>query len=486
VPTPPSVLQAESAPAQPSAPHKSRGRVRSFAPAAALVALALGVTGTAYVVRADPTPVTTPAYDEFADPDAPQVTTPPLAAESEPGIPLADGATASTIARLEAATTTTSSPSELALLSRLLLQQAAVTGDAETYNRAVAVLDRAVAQAPGDLAVRAQRAAARSTVHDFTGALKDAEAVLAVTPDDPGALGAAYDAAFETGRYGKAEKDLTALIALRPDAPQVLIRQARWVALHGDPAAAATLVGRARTAADNDGVVGTARASYELIAGKLALDEGRYDLAEGAYRNALAQAPGWHAALAGLGRTLAATGALTGAEAALAQAGDTVPLPDTLSALGDVRTLLGDADGAAAAYGTVDVVATLESSAQLFNRAVILSRADRGVHTAAAVRDAQAELTTRKDVYGYDALGWALLAHGQPEQAARAADRSLVLGTRDPRLLAHAGLAHAAAGHPVRAERLLSEAVSLSPEVEPVLMNRVRVTLMSLPIGAGA
>ncbi len=451
MPTPPSLLHAESAREQPVAPPKPRGRLRAFAPAAALVAIALAVTGMAYVVRADPTAVATPAYDEFADPDAPPVTTPPLPADGEPGIPLADGATASTIARLEAATTTTSSPSELALLARLLLQQAAVTGDAETYNRAVAALDRAVAQAPGDLAVRAQRAAARSTVHDFNGALKDAEAVLAVNADDPGALGAAYDAAFETGRYQKAEKDLTALMALRPDAPQVLIRQARWVALHGDPATAATLVGRARTAADQDGVVGTARASYELIAGKLALDEGRYDLAEAAYRNALVQAPGWHAALAGLGRTLAATGDLTGAEAALTQAGDTVPLPDTLSALGDVRTLLGDADGAAAAYGTVDVVATLESSAQLFNRAVILSRADRGVRTAAAVRDARAELTMRTDVYGYDALGWALLAHGEPKQAARAADRSLVLGTRDPRLLAHAGLAHAAAGHPVRA-----------------------------------
>jgi tetratricopeptide (TPR) repeat protein len=271
---------------------------------------------------------------------------------------------------------------------------------------------------------------------------------------------------------------------LAPSAPQVLVRQARWEALHGSATAAANLAARSRVEAASSGAVGTARATYDLVAGKLALDEGRYDAALGDYESALVAAPGWHAALVGLGRARAASGDLVGAEQALAQAADLVPLPDTLSALGDVRTALGDLPGAADAYGTVDVVARLDAVQQLFNRSVVLSRADRGVDTAAAVAEARSELKVRRDVYGYDALGWALLADGQVEAAARAADRSLALGTLDPRLLAHAGLAHAGAGDPTRARQLLSQAIDLSPTGDPTLMARVRAALAQLPSGA--
>jgi len=457
---------------------------RALAPAAAVVALALVVTGGAYAIRHDASDTASAPYVEDAQPDAPDVLTPPLAADTAVGISLADDAAQATIDRLEAATATSASPGQLALLARLLLQRAAVTGDAETYGRAIAALDRAVKLAPADLAVRVQRASARSTVHDFVGALKDANFVLAVKPGDPGALGAAYDATFETGQYVVAKARLDSLVQLAPMAPQVLIRQARWVALNGDSAGAANLAARARTAAAAAGAVGTARASYDLVAGKLQLDEGRYDLAIGSYESALAAAPGWHAALAGLGRAKEASGDLVGAEQALSQAADLVPLPDTLSALGDVRTALGDTQGATVAYGTVDIVARLDSVKQLFNRAVVLSRADRGTDTASAVREARAEFATRRDVYGSDALAWALLADGRAAQAVPYADQSLRLGTKDPRLLAHAGLVHAAAGDADQAHQLLSQAVALSPTVDTLLMNRVRAALAALPTGA--
>ncbi len=471
----------------PTTPAQGR-RVRDWLPGIALIVVALLVVGTAYVVRS-PSPEAARggggAYDEFEAPDAPDVTTPPLPAASAIGIPLADGNVDATIARLEQSTATTGSPGTLSLLARLLLQRAAVTGDADTYNRAISALDRGIKQAPDDLALRAQRASARVTTHDWVGARKDAAFVLAINPEDPGALGAAYDAAYETGRYAAAGRYLDTLSTLAPDRSQVLLREARWAELHGNLITSAAFATRAAAAADADGAVGTARATYDLVIGKLALDEGRYDVAVGAYQSALSAAPGWHAALAGLGAALAASGDLPGAEAALAQAGDTVPLPGTLSALGDVRTALGDKPGAADAYGTVEVVAQLESVQQLFNRTVVLSRAGRGVHTKAAVAEARAELSTRKDVYGYDALGWALLANGQPKAAVRAADASLRLGTQDPRLLAHAGLAHAAAGDRAAARTLLTEALALSPTVDPVLMDRVRAELAVLGAGTG-
>ena len=88
---------------------------------------------------------------------------------------------------------------------------------------------------------------------------------------------------------------------------------------------------------------------------------------------------------------------------------------------------------------------------------------------------------TRRDIYGEDALGWALLADGRASEAVRYADRSLRLGTQDPRLLAHAGLAHAAAGDTDRARDLLTAAVTLSPTVDPLLMSRVRAASRPCP-----
>ncbi len=475
-------MSSTLAPAPPTASSNepSSPRRRRVGAAGAAVVFAFALTGTAYLVNsrsADSAP-----YEEFPYSDAQAVDTPPEQATGPVGIALADSATQSTIERLDARASASASPGELALLARLLLQRAAVTGDADTYTRAIAALDRAVTLAPADIAVRAQRASARVTIHDFEGATQDAERVLAVNPDDPGALGASYDAAFETGDYALAERRLQRLVQLGPRSPQVLFREARWATLHGDTTAASNLTTRAQAAAIAAGAVGTSRATYELVAGKEALDEGRYSIAIGAYESALEAAPGWHSALAGLGRARAAAGDLFGAEAALAQAADLVPLPDTVSALGDVRTLLGDTAGAQVAYGTVDVVAQLEASHQRFNRAIVLSRADRGVDTAAAVKDARAELRTRHDVYGYDALGWALLADGRLQAAVRNADQSLALGTLDPKLLAHAGLAHAAVGDTGVARRLLTQAVDLSANVDPLLMARVNSTLAGLPV----
>ena len=472
------------APADPAPALVPPSRRRRVGPASAVIAFALVAVAAAYLVRGASAQVEATAYVEFPLSDAQAVVTAPEAVTGPVGIALADAAAQATLDRVAAASDLTASPGQLALQAQLLLQRAAVTGDADTYARALAGLDRAVASAPGQLDLLAARASARITTHDFAGAAADAQRVLAANPDHRGGLGAAYDAAFETGQYDDAERFLAALVRLDPASPQVLFRQARWTALGGDPAGAATIAARARAIATTAGIVGAARASYDLLVGKLALDEGRYAIALGAYESALTAAPGWHAALAGLGRARAASGDLVGAADALAASTSVVPLPETLTALGDVRTALGDTAGAEVAYGTVDVVARLESVQQLASRAIIVSRADRGVDTSAAVRDARAELRVRQDVYGYDALAWALLADGKADEAAAMADRALARGTLDPRLLLHAGLAHAAAGNGVRAIELLNQALDLSPTLDPLLTDRARTALDGLRVAS--
>ena len=50
----------------------------------------------------------------------------------------------------------------------------------------------------------------------------------------------------------------------------------------------------------------------------------------------------------------------------------------------------------------------------------------------------RAELATRKDVYGYDLLAWALQKAGRNGEARDAMTKALALGTDDPLLRHHA------------------------------------------------
>jgi tetratricopeptide (TPR) repeat protein len=270
-------------------------------------------------------------------------------------------------------------------------------------------------------------------------------------------------------------------------------RTATWVGLVGARALAAALTSAALGAGAADhleapgltsptdaGAFGAAPAFYPAFEGQLELEQGRYDSAAAFYRRALDDAPGWPVALAGLGRTEAAQGSLTDAAADLRRAVTVVPQLDYLAALGDVLAASGDQQGAQRQYATVALTGQLASlNRQLFNRQLVLFDADHGRDAARAVALARAEIAVRPDVYGWDALSWALLADGQASRAWSAARRALGQAGQDPRLLYHAGLA-AAAGEPGRARVLRHRALAISPHFDPLQVPRAQATLAGL------
>jgi tetratricopeptide (TPR) repeat protein len=91
-----------------------------------------------------------------------------------------------------------------------------------------------------------------------------------------------------------------------------------------------------------------------------------------------------------------------------------------------------------------------------------LFEADHG-DPAVAVRMARATWRTRTSVFAADALAWALYRDGRAHEALRFARHALSLGTRDARLLFHAGAIELAAGRRVAGERLLREALRSNP-----------------------
>ena len=65
-------------------------------------------------------------------------------------------------------------------------------------------------------------------------------------------------------------------------------------------------------------------------------------------------------------------------------------------------------------YGTVEVIATLaEINQQVYNRQLATYYADHDLKVDEALRLTTAELSVRKDVYGYDAQAWALYKNGR-------------------------------------------------------------------------
>jgi tetratricopeptide (TPR) repeat protein len=369
----------------------------------------------------------------------------------------------------------------LTFLGRLYLQRAKLTGDAATYAQALRALGDAVRRSPRDAEANDLLAGARYSTHDFRGARDLAARVLASTPSDTAALAVVGDSALELGDDATAAQVYARLAAALPGSPAVLARQSRLAFLRGDVAMARSLAAQATAASARHGDFGTTRAFYSVLAGRLDLDSGRYAASVRHYRDALATAPGWHVALAGLARATAATGHPRTAIALYRRAVDVVPQPDYLAALGDLQLLAGRRAEAARTYGTVGVVARLSAlNHRLYDRLIASYDADHGIDTANAVRIAEASLRHRADVYGYDVLAWSLYRAGRYDEAARASDRALALGTPDATLLYHAGLVAAARNDVPRARALLSRALAISPAFDPLQAPRARAALAGL------
>ena len=119
-------------------------------------------------------------------------------------------------------------------------------------------------------------------------------------------------------------------------------------------------------------------------------------------------------------------------------------------------------------------------AANVYDRALSLYLANHGLEPARALSLAQNELTARKDVYGYDAAAWALLAAGQASDADAMMAKALAFGTRDAKLLYHAGMIAAAVGDRGRAIDALRASLALDPSFDAFQAERARQTLAGL------
>jgi tetratricopeptide (TPR) repeat protein len=356
-----------------------------------------------------------------------------------------------------------------------------LSGDVADFERASEALDRALAIVPSDPSARTIRALVLQVTHDFAGALSEASALVAEDPSRTQALATVGDAQLELGDYVGAAGSFEALHSANPG-PAVTARLAHLAWLHGRTDRATTLAQRAFDEAVEAGTSGPALGWYGYLAGTLELSTGDVAGARRWFDRAARDWPDSYLVISGRARVAAAEGRADDAISLYGRAIAIAPQPDALAALGDLYAISGRMDLATKQYATVRAIAQLGAvNRQVYNRQLVLFDVDHDQDVGEALRLAEGELAVRKDIYGYDAYAWALLANGRAAQADEAMSHALALGTRDARLFYHAGMIAKAVGDDARARSLLTAALRISRAFDPIGATRARASLEHLP-----
>lgn len=320
---------------------------------------------------------------------------------------------------------------------------------------------------PGGLAALALT---EHAAHNFTAARDHALQLTRLEPGKSYPYELLGDALLELGEYEKVTAVFQEMAQRSGSSVNTETRLARLALLHGENEAAKQYFSTALALA-----LDLSPPPRETVAwcrwqlGETAFAGGDYKTAERHYRDALVTFADYPQALASLGRVRAARGDLAGAIESYRRAVRIFPDPAFIAALGDLYQLAGRDKNAAAQYTLVEKIGHLSTlSGAAYSRQLALFYADHDLKTGAAYASASKEYAVRRDIYGADALAWAALKAHRLSEAQAAIKQALRLGTRDAKLLYHAGMIARAAGDTPLARDYLKRALALNPQFDPL------------------
>jgi tetratricopeptide (TPR) repeat protein len=345
-------------------------------------------------------------------------------------------------------------------------ERARLTVDLDGYQRALAVIDRSLAILPAYPPTIRARGSVRYALHDFAGALADADTVLAASPSDATALALSGDAQLELGRPNEAAAAYGRLAELAPG-PWLDVRLARLASATGEPDRALVLARKALDAAPSadPGEAGF----YAYALGEYARLTGDAATARTGFESALAARPSDVAALIGLARVNAYEGRTADAIAGLRAAAAIVPQPETLALLGDLLTASSNAAGAEGAYKTIRFIEDLGSvQGAVYDRQLLRFELDHGGATSTTLAAAKASLAARPDSAGHDLMAWALYRLGRVEDATAEIRAARAYGADDARLRFHDGAIALARGARDAGVALVRNALASGPALDEI------------------
>jgi tetratricopeptide (TPR) repeat protein len=271
------------------------------------------------------------------------------------------------------------------------------------------------------------------------------------------------DALVELGDYQGAVDAAQKMVDLRPDTASYS-RISYLRALHGDTQGAIEAMKMAAGSANPGNPESIAWTRVHL--GDELMNLGKLNEAEREYDYALYSFPDYHLALAAKARARYAAGDTDNAIVFYKRAAERVPLPEYIAALGDLYAKLGRADEAKQQYDQVEFIEKMGADGGTNSRQLALFWADHDIRLDDALAAAERERAARSDIYTSDVLAWSLYKKGRFAEAKTAIDEALRLGTRDPRLLYHAGMIALSTGDNQKGVDYLKQALAINPSFD--------------------
>jgi len=338
------------------------------------------------------------------------------------------------------------SPADSAIRNELAgayLQKMRETADAGYLSRADQIVASILAAEPANYDARRRRIEIELQRHHFRQAVALGASLARERPDDAAVWGMIGDAEMELGDYDRAADTYQRMADLRPDLASYN-RVAFYRFVTGDPAGAIDIM-RLAIRSGSKQQENLAWCLADL--GRMLLKTGALQEAHQAFRQALDIFPGYHPALAGLGRVSADRGQFSEAISFLLAAQARAPFPEYAGLLARLYRQSGSADLAERQIGLLDVADKLDQAAgERANRNLSLALSDLGHRPARALELARAELEVRQDVYTHDALAWALFQNGMLKEAGDEITLALKENSPEPSFHDHAARIFAAQG----------------------------------------
>jgi tetratricopeptide (TPR) repeat protein len=367
----------------------------------------------------------------------------------------------------------------LTQLSGLYLQRARETGEDQSYSKAEEYARRS-------LALRVNRngpafvtlAAALVAQHRFQEAEQVAKDLVAFDPEVPQYRAQLGEIQMEIGDYDAARRSFDSLYEVRTHL-SIAPRLARWAEVNGNSTLARKLLSDALAEANTRRNLPKEQlAWFHLRMGDIDMRHGRLRGARTMFAKGLEIEPGDYRLLDAMAQLEAVEGnpkkAIEYGERGIATKLD----PATLGTIGDAYAALGDAEKAADYFKTMEVAVSGQPGA--YHRAWSLFLLDHNRRIQEVLANVAKEIETRRDIYGYDLLAWALHKAGRNDEARIAMIEARRLGTRDATLLYHAGMIERSLGDVRRARYFLSEALNVNPNFHPTHPREVQAVLDSL------
>ena len=362
-------------------------------------------------------------------------------------------------------------------LSDAFMQKARETSDAAYYSRAEAAYRKALGVNPKCVDALAGMAWVEGGRHAFEESREWATKALAIDAKYAAAYGLIGDAAVEMGDYDEAFDQYQKMLDVRPGLPSYS-RSAHLLHVTGDTRRATWLMAKA-VAAGSPYAENTAwcRAQMALIY----FSDGAYLPARQVLEEGLRLAPGDYHLLAAMGKVMAGMKDYKTAIDYYSRAAAIAPQQDLVAALGDLYAVTGQPQEAQKKFALVESIASI-NKANRVKGDMITARfyADHDIHLEEALRMAQEEYKTRKSVYAADTLAWVCFKNGDLTNARKYIALALKQNTPEALFHFHEGMIYSKSGDVGRARQSLYEALSLSPNFDPVYAPIAMGTLHEL------